>query len=266
MQERQETAGQALLSAQQVQDLLHVDRSTVYRMAEDGRLPAIKVGRQWRFPAARINALLSGTDEQADPPRTADGLPPEARGNAHVAQGAPLPDPAVARAVVQVAADLLGVMMVLTDMQGRPLIEVSNPCPWFADRLDDPALLTACIQEWRQLADDVVLEPRFHTGPFGFQCARAFVRSGTSLVAMVLAGGIAPDPPDGDSADMPDGLYRLGAKQRRRVLDALPGVAASLSHADPRQAAGVHARSTPNDTAAASDVDARATSSERKAL
>lgn len=67
MQERQETAGQALLSAQQVQDLLHVDRSTVYRMAEDGRLPAIKVGRQWRFPAARIDALLSGTDEQADP-------------------------------------------------------------------------------------------------------------------------------------------------------------------------------------------------------
>ena len=43
-----------LISAKDVQELLQVDRSTVYRMAEDGRLPAIKVGRQWRFEAEAI--------------------------------------------------------------------------------------------------------------------------------------------------------------------------------------------------------------------
>ncbi|MCA9925804.1 MAG: helix-turn-helix domain-containing protein, partial [Anaerolineales bacterium] len=40
-----------MLTAKDIQALLQVDRSTVYRMAEAGRIPAIKVGRQWRFPA-----------------------------------------------------------------------------------------------------------------------------------------------------------------------------------------------------------------------
>ena len=53
------TSMQRLLSARQVQDILHIDRSTVYRMAEDGRLPAIRVGKQWRFPAEEIYALVA---------------------------------------------------------------------------------------------------------------------------------------------------------------------------------------------------------------
>ena len=44
-----------MLTAREIQDLFQVDRSTVYRMAEDGRLPAIKIGKQWRFPAEQIN-------------------------------------------------------------------------------------------------------------------------------------------------------------------------------------------------------------------
>ena len=47
-----------MLTAKEIQSLLDVDRSTVYRMAEDGRLPAIKVGRQWRFPAQKIEDWL----------------------------------------------------------------------------------------------------------------------------------------------------------------------------------------------------------------
>lgn len=48
-----------LLTPKTVQLLLNVDRSTVYRMAQDGRLPAIKIGRQWRFPRAEIERALS---------------------------------------------------------------------------------------------------------------------------------------------------------------------------------------------------------------
>ncbi|MCU0281738.1 MAG: helix-turn-helix domain-containing protein, partial [Acidimicrobiia bacterium] len=47
-----------LLTTQDVLRLMKVDRSTVYRMAEDGRLPAVKVGRQWRFPEDQIHDLL----------------------------------------------------------------------------------------------------------------------------------------------------------------------------------------------------------------
>ena len=204
-----QTNGQSLLTARQVQTMFGVDRSTVYRMAEDGRLPALKIGRQWRFRPEEIERLLVASPGAA----MLNGTPPAL--------------PASAAAVVEIAADLLGVMMVATDMYGRPLTGVANPSRWFAARADDPASLADCVVEWKMLADKPDFEPQFHTGQLGFQCARAYIRSGTSLVGMVLAGGVAP--PGNDS----DELYHLDAIERGRVLTALPKVAAALSRALP---------------------------------
>ena len=204
-----QTNGQSLLTARQVQTMFGVDRSTVYRMAEDGRLPAIKIGRQWRFRPEEIERLLVASPGAA----MLNGTPPAL--------------PASAAAVVEIAADLLGVMMVATDMHGRPLTDVANPSRWFAARADDPASLADCVVEWKILADEPDFEPQFLTGQLGFQCARAYIRSGTSLVGMVLAGGVAP--PGNDS----DELYHLDATQRGRVLTALPKVAAALSRTLP---------------------------------
>ena len=225
MQDPQETAGQALLNAKQVQELLHVDRSTVYRMAEDGRLSAVKIGRQWRFPAAAIRALLGDLPTPARPGPSSL----HAAGHSPTTTQVAL-DRSRAVPVLDLASDLLGVMMVATDMDGRPLTEVVNPCPWFAARLSDPYLIEDCAVEWQDLADDPDLEPRFHTGRLGFDCARAFVRSGSQLVGMVLAGGIAPRRGDGSGPDPAyPGLYHLDDAQRQRVLNALPRVAAALS-------------------------------------
>lgn len=49
-----------LLNARQVQLMLAVDRSTVYRMAQDGRLPALRIGHRWRFPSDRLRDLIEG--------------------------------------------------------------------------------------------------------------------------------------------------------------------------------------------------------------
>lgn len=221
-----------LLSAQQVQLLLHVDRSTIYRMADDGRLPAIKVGKQWRFPRESIEALLAegaapvaGAVDGRASVTTLDVVPVRVSDSAD-APGVPAE---IAAAVGQVAAELLGVMMVITDMDGHPVAPVANPCPWFADRLGDPGLLDTCVAEWRQLADDPAFEPRFRTGPMGFECARVFIRSGTSLVGMVLAGGVAPAGIEDPT------LYHLDDEHRRQVLTALPRVAAALSRTDRRE-------------------------------
>jgi len=213
--------------------MLDVDRSTVYRMAEDGRLPAIKVGRQWRFPADRVRAVLTlpppPVDLAGPRPAPEPTSPDVARAiPADVARAIPAD---VAGPVAQVAADLLGVMVVVTDMDGHPLTQVCNPCARFEQRSGDPALLDACIAEWRQLADDPDFAPRFAVATLGFECARAFVRTGTSLVGMVLAGGVAPAGVTGGDAA---GLYVLDAAERRRVLSALPQVAAALSQVGPR--------------------------------
>jgi excisionase family DNA binding protein len=51
----------ALLTTKQLQELLSIDRTTVYRMLKDGRLTGIKVGTQWRFSRDEVDALLSGS-------------------------------------------------------------------------------------------------------------------------------------------------------------------------------------------------------------
>ena len=246
-----------LLTALEVQELLHIDRSTVYRMAEDGRLPAIRVGRSWRFPADRIESLLdagasmstaqagspaadsaSPRDDLDLPDRTT--APPQRPGSDPEVNDRQTPEDveltvntATAGAVVTVASDLLGVMMVVTDMHGRPVTDVANPSAWFSAHADEPAVLDACVAEWRDLADHPDLTPRFQDGTLGFQCARAFIRSGSTLVGMVLAGGVSPAA---DPAVDPD-LYHLDAAARDRVLAALPRVAAAISTQAPRPAA-----------------------------
>jgi len=37
---------------------LRVSRSTLYKMAEKGKVPCVKIGRQWRFNLAYLDAWL----------------------------------------------------------------------------------------------------------------------------------------------------------------------------------------------------------------
>lgn len=226
MQNRQEPDTGRLLTAQQVQDLLGVDASTIYRMASDGRLPAVKIGRQWRFRADRISALLDGPDA----PLVA-AVPPQATPTGPAPSTIPRSGslrPDIAAPVIDAAADLLGVMMVVTDMAGNPVTHVANPCPRFVAHADDPDVVAACAEEWRELAEDLDFDPRFAEGHLGFECARAFVRSGSELVGMVLVGGIAPvGDADGDDPD----LYHLDQPRRAEVLTSLRKVAVALSRA-----------------------------------
>ena len=52
-----------MLTAKEVQEMLQVDRSTVYRMAEAGRIPAIKVGSSGVF---RRSKLITGFKSKWD--------------------------------------------------------------------------------------------------------------------------------------------------------------------------------------------------------
>ena len=249
-----QSSPRALLTALEVQELLHIDRSTVYRMAEDGRLPAIRVGRAWRFPTDQITAMLTGPVESATDRSSSAGpgsasVADAASGTvsflprAGTAQGPAAPartePPAphlsteAAQAVIDVASELLGVMMVVTDMHGHPITDVTNPCTWFSDHGGEPDVLSSCISEWRDLADHPDLTPRFQPGALGFECARAFVRHGSTLVGMVLAGGVSPSPSPTVDAD----LYHLDEAQRDRVLTTLPRIAAAISTVPPRAAA-----------------------------
>jgi excisionase family DNA binding protein len=182
-----------LLSADEVGRRLGIDVSTVYRMASDGRLPARKVGRQWRFPA-------------------------------HVVGTTPVPpvniDPVRADAVAAVSAHLLGVMSVITDLDGVPLTRVHNPCDRYLGASAEEA--TACVHEWRRTARSHDFTPRFEPSALGFECAAAFIRAHDRLVGLVIVGGVARD--DAPAAD----VYVLTGAQRALVLESLPRIAAAV--------------------------------------
>jgi excisionase family DNA binding protein len=215
---------QRLLRADQVGRMLGVDRSTVYRMAETGRLPAVKVGRQWRFPAGQIELLLGASGGDLA------GHEPAGRRALQLSLPSTLP-------LVELSAQILGVMFVITDMNGEPATDVINPCPWFTAHWNEPELLATCLADWKELARDPDFGVRFHTGPLNVDCARAFIRLGSQLVGMLLAGGIDPTGED------PRGLYRLSAEGRERVLTALPIIAAKISRISADVFSNLNARS-----------------------
>lgn len=201
---------QELLTASQVQNMFDVDRSTIYRMAGDGRLPAVKIGRQWRFPADAIKKLVALPDVNGSPYDRFE------------------PDPELAERLLELTAEALGVMMVMTDLDGNPLSPIINACPRFEAAEDDPELIKRCAEEWRLMAENVEPRNEFHRGPLDFLCARAFVRVGGRPKAMVLAGGIAPDGEESDD------LYVLSAEQRRQVMASLPKLAGLMAKFDTR--------------------------------
>lgn len=181
----------SLLTTKQVQELFRVDRSTIYRMAEDGRLPAVKVGRQWRFPADRVESLLGQPSETSPASATTTDS-----GAIHLDNVLPAD---TAQAIADLAADLFGVMAVVTDMKGRALTTVSNPCGYFTSVFNSVYTPDRCSEGWRRLGEEIDLEPRFLSSHLGFLCARSFIRTGPNLAGMLIVGGVAtetwPPPP-----------------------------------------------------------------------
>jgi excisionase family DNA binding protein len=61
-----------MITIQQVANYLKVDRLTVYRLVTQKRIPAFKVGGQWRFKQEMIDSWLlrnSNMDEEWPMPR-----------------------------------------------------------------------------------------------------------------------------------------------------------------------------------------------------
>ncbi|MHB8263520.1 MAG: helix-turn-helix domain-containing protein [Acidimicrobiales bacterium] len=198
-----------LLRAENVAKILGIDRSTVYRMAETGQLQAVKIGRQWRFRVEEIEQLLQVGERTGY--LTA------------AVRSAMLPVLRAASPMIEVASQILGIMMAITDMNGAPLTEMFNPCPWFVEHSANPDLMDQCVVDWKYLADDPDFGARLRTGPLNFDRARSFIRVGPELIGMVVAGGIAA------SDDDERALFRLSEEGRERVLTSLPVIAAKVS-------------------------------------
>ncbi len=202
-----------LLNAKDMQDLLQVDRSTIYRMAESGRLPAIKIGKQWRFPVEQVEEWL-GTKVTAAPqlpPAASSGQPSptDPEGADKLAKLLPMD---CVQQIQETYAELLGVMLVVTDLEGNPITEVSNSCNLFNVVSKVPGAIQKCIQSWHKLGSDMRLEPKFSRSHLGLLCTRGMIRVGSELKGMVVAGCVAPPDWPPSPADIQAIAAEFGVK------------------------------------------------------
>jgi excisionase family DNA binding protein len=242
-----------MLTAKDVQELLQVDRSTVYRMAEAGRLPAIKVGKQWRFPAAQIEEWvatqmgtpipLTGTMPTLGQPQAVP-TPTNGNGSGNLANLLPLE---CVQLIQDSHADLLGVMLIVTDMLGTPITQPSGPCGLFRAINKRPDAVQRCIASWHDLGLALSMEPTFHLSHLGLLCTRGLIRVGTELKGMVIAGCVCPEdwPPSEEQVKQMAAefgiaptllkprlheVFHLDAQQKSTVLSSVQKIANIVAH------------------------------------
>ncbi len=68
-----------LLTVAEVAEILRVSRMTVYRLAQDGNIRSLRVGRSFRIPADQVSRLIEAPTGDADSPADRDEDAPDRR-------------------------------------------------------------------------------------------------------------------------------------------------------------------------------------------
>jgi excisionase family DNA binding protein len=170
-----------LLTAKQVQDLLNVDRTTVYRMLKDGRLVGVKMGKHWRFATREVNDILAGTIRvnEAEVPLPENALPLNCM-----------------QPVQDVFAEIAEVGAVTTDKNGNALTRISNSCDFCKLIIGSDEGRMACKESWHKLVSQKDAAPEFTTCHAGLQYARACIEVRGELIAILITGQFYIQKPD----------------------------------------------------------------------
>ena len=171
-----------LLTTKQLQQILKVDRVTVYRMLNDGRLKGVKVANQWRFEQTEIDRLLRKETVVAED---------KMNGN----QVTDFPTDCVQK-LQEIFAGIIGVGAVTVSLEGEPLTDVYTCNPFCKLMLSNPAGRQACEASWRKTAQHVTGEPQYFTCHAGINYTRATIEMDGQPVALMIAGQFFTQPPD----------------------------------------------------------------------
>jgi excisionase family DNA binding protein len=234
-----------LLTARQLQDLLKVDRTTIYHMLRAGRLPGFKVGGQWRFSRADIETWLTAKQfahlgvpaanaaAETVPfdfaPSAADALP------LHCIQP-----------IQNLFAEALDVAAVTTTLEGDPITSFSNLGPFCSLIQASEEGRRRCRASWQELGRSGNTQPLLTRCHAGLHYAGGRVQLGDEFMAVVFAGQFRVEDQELDVRSVrklaaacglaPSGLLVaagnvpvLSQSQSDRVLRLLQVVAATFS-------------------------------------
>lgn len=181
-----------LLTTREIEDLLQLDRVTIYRMVKDGELPARRVGGQWRFSAQAIDAWLA-TQPAEQPAKPARSEPAPDLTNLQLNDLIDLP---TLQNIQNQFAHLVGVAAFITDLEGQPFAPCSR-CSRFCQLVHSrPEGMAACQASWRSISRLDEEGAQIHVCHAGIQYASAPVTVNGQRFGMVTAGQFLTEAPD----------------------------------------------------------------------
>ncbi len=193
-----------LLTTRQLQELLQVDRITIYRMLNDGRLPGFKVGSQWRFSRQEIEAWLQKQRASLG----VAALPAEG-GEPSSSHVLPL---SCVQAIQSIYAEALDIAAVTTAPDGTPLTEISNSCEFCNLILSTREGRQRCAASWRLSSSSQQSLPPVRTCHTGLLCASAPIKVEGEWVANVAGCQFIAPSPGGNGGAWQTNLSVLAAE------------------------------------------------------
>jgi excisionase family DNA binding protein len=200
-----------LLTAREVQEILKVDRITIYRMLNDGRLKGSKIGQQWRFLRHDVELLLKN-----EPP-VEKNIPLEPNSNfpTHCIQ-----------TIQDLFSDVSQNSAMIVDAQGEPLTQVTHPCSFCQLMLQNPKGQEACRATWRAIAEQANSGAKTFTCHAGVQYAAAPIMDDGKPVGFFLTGQFHWQKPDdykeSEILQQLSSAYNLPLEQLQQAASAVP--------------------------------------------
>jgi excisionase family DNA binding protein len=213
------------LTARDVQKILKVDRITIYRMLNDGRLKGTKIGQQWRFLRRDVDHLLSDEPEPEPEEILPSGINPSFP--THCAQ-----------TIQDLFSDVSQNSALIVDTQGEPLTQVTHACSFCQLMLQNPTGREACLASWREIARQASAGSKFFTCHAGIQYVAAPIEDEGKSIGFFLAGQFHWQRLD--AREDSERLRRL-ASSHKLPLAQLQQTAAAVPVIDPKEHTRVEA-------------------------
>jgi excisionase family DNA binding protein len=201
-----------LFTTHQVQDILKVDRITIYRMLQDGRLKGVKIGHQWRFNRQEVERLLKG----------------EAQAGSELSK--PLSDASFpthcVQAVQNLFSDVSQISSRLVDMQGNLLTEPSGSCEFCKLMTNSPSGFNACQSSWQSFIQQSIKGVQHYTCHAGLEYVGAPIMDNGEQIGLLLTGEFywqAPaEPKEAERVHQLATLHQISIEKLQSAAHRIP--------------------------------------------
>jgi excisionase family DNA binding protein len=161
------------LTTRQVLNILKVDRITIYRMLQDGRIKGVKIGQQWRFQRQEVDRVLGV------------GLPQPEISQPEATSSFPT---YCVQAIQDLFSEVGQIGALVVDKNGEPITEVSHPCRFCQIIRQSPEGMQACLASWKEFARQSNAGSRYFTCHAGLQYVSAPIQDKETNVGHFLTG------------------------------------------------------------------------------